>query len=69
MNSHTATDWAALPLVFSAAGVGKILGLSMPSTYALFHRQGFPVIRVSERRQVVSRDALRRWLEEGSVTA
>ncbi|MCL2003259.1 MAG: helix-turn-helix domain-containing protein [Oscillospiraceae bacterium] len=65
-NNSIMTDWGALPLVLSAADVGKVLGLSKPSIYTLLNRKDFPTIRLTERRVVVSRDALRRWLEDGT---
>jgi excisionase family DNA binding protein len=59
----TITTWDSLPLVLSMDQVRQILGLSRDSTYALARSAGFPAIRVG-RRLLVSRDGLRRWLEQ-----
>lgn len=42
--------------------VGKILGVSRASAYALTRKQGFPVVRVG-RRLVVPETQLQSWLE------
>jgi excisionase family DNA binding protein len=59
----TITAWDSLPLVLGMNQVRQILGLSRDSTYALARSAGFPVIRAG-RRLLVSRDGLRRWLEQ-----
>lgn len=56
------TDWANLPLVLSLAQVQQVLGIGRDAVYALAHRQDFPALQVG-RRLIVSRDALRQWLE------
>ena len=56
------TEWDSLPLVLSLAQVQQVLGIGRDAAYALAHRQDFPVLRVG-RRLIVSRDALRAWLE------
>jgi hypothetical protein len=58
------TNWDELPIIMNASDVGRVMRLSKPSTYELFNQSGFPVIRVSERRLVVAKDALQRWLVE-----
>lgn len=44
--------------------LAKMLGISEPRTYDLTKREGFPAIRVSERRIIIPVDALNRWLSE-----
>ena len=41
-----------------------MLGISEPRAYDLTKREGFPAIRVSERRIIIPVDALNRWLSE-----
>lgn len=41
-----------------------MLGISVPNAYALTRREGFPAIRVSERRIIIPTEALSRWLND-----
>ncbi|MBP3396067.1 MAG: helix-turn-helix domain-containing protein [Clostridia bacterium] len=50
-------------LVLSVEEMATELGISKPVAYALARREGFPAVRISERRIVVPVEALRRWLE------
>lgn len=49
-------------LTYSVEELSKSLGISKPVAYELIKREGFPAIRVSERRIVIPVDALRSWL-------
>ena len=60
-------NWEQLPLVLSTPQVAKILGVSRANAYVLVHREGFPSVRIGDRRWIVPRDALRRWLEQEST--
>ena len=60
--SPAPTDWDSLPLVLSLAQVQQVLCIGRDAVYALAHRQDFPALQVG-RRLIVSRDALRQWLE------
>ena len=62
MRAPAPTDWDNLPLVLSLPQVQQVLGIGRDGVYALAHRQDFPALRVG-RRMIVSRDALRAWLE------
>lgn len=44
--------------------MAKLLGISRPTAYELAKREGFPAIRVSERRIIIPVDALNRWLND-----
>lgn len=44
--------------------MAKLLGISRPTAYELVKREGFPAIRVSERRIIIPVDALNRWLND-----
>ena len=50
-------------LVLSVEELAQEFGISLPVAYALAKREGFPAVRISERRIVVPVEALRRWLE------
>ena len=56
------TEWDNLPLVLSLAQGQRVLGVGRDAVYTLAHRQDFPAIRLGKR-IIVSRDALRQWLE------
>ena len=50
-------------LTISVEEMANMLGISRPVAYELTHREGFPVVRVSERRVIIPLDSLKRWLE------
>lgn len=50
-------------MVLDVAELAKELGISKPVAYELTKRNGFPAIRVSERRIIIPREGLQRWLE------
>ena len=49
------------PLAISASETARILGISRPTVYQLFHKEGFPVFKVGNR-TLVSVDGLRSWI-------
>ena len=49
-------------LVLSVEELAQELGISKPIAYELARREGFPAIRISERRIIIPVDALRSWL-------
>lgn len=49
-------------LTLSVDELAQELGISKPIAYELIKREGFPSIRVSERRIIIPVDALRSWL-------
>lgn len=51
-------------LTFTVDEMAASLGISRPVAYELTRREGFPAIRVSERRIVVPIAALKRWLDK-----
>ena len=61
MNTFTSND--QLPMTLNAEQVGHYLNISRAGAYALFHREGFPCIRIGKR-MLVQRDAFLHWLEE-----
>lgn len=50
-------------LVLNVEEMAGVLGISKPVAYELIKKNGFPSIRVSERRIIIPVDGLRRWLE------
>ena len=55
-------------LTLSVEELAKELGISKPIAYELIKREGFPSIRVSERRIIIPVEPLRRWLEENAAS-
>ena len=49
-------------LTISVEELAKELGISKPIAYELIKREGFPSLRISERRIIIPVDALRSWL-------
>lgn len=49
-------------LTISVNELAKMLGVSRPVAYELTRRDGFPAIRISERRIVIPFDSLKEWL-------
>lgn len=45
----------------------KALGISKPTAYSLVNRDGFPSVRVSERRIIIPVAALEEWLNKGGT--
>lgn len=51
-------------LVLDAPELAEALGICKPRAYELMRQKGFPSIQISERRFVVPRAALDKWLLE-----
>lgn len=51
-------------LTLDAPELAKALGICKPKAYELMKRKDFPSIQISERRYVVPRAALDKWLLE-----
>lgn len=51
-------------LTFTVDEMAAAIGVSRPVAYELVRKEGFPAIRVSERRIIIPRDSLMRWLEK-----
>ena len=49
-------------LTLSVEEMAKALGISRPVAYELVKREGFPAVRISERRIIIPVDKLRQWL-------
>ena len=49
---------------YTVPEVAELLGISKPLAYDLCASEGFPSIRIGERRIVVPCDAFERWLNE-----
>ncbi len=49
------------PLAISASETARILGVSRPTVYQLFHQDGFPAFKIGNR-TLVSVDGLRAWI-------
>ena len=53
-------------LTLTVEELAQEFGISKPTAYELLKRDGFPSIRVTERRIVIPVEPLRRWLEENT---
>lgn len=53
-------------LAINVPELAKMLGVSRPVAYELTKREGFPAIRVSERRIIIPVDKLNEWLARES---
>lgn len=49
-------------LTVTVPEMAKLLGVSRPLAYELAKRDGFPAVRLSERRIVIPVDKLHEWL-------
>ncbi len=54
------------PAVYSIPQIAALLGINLPRAYELARQDGFPAIRISNRRIVVPRAAFERWLEQAA---
>lgn len=53
-------------LTLSVEEMANELGISRPIAYELIKREGFPAIRISERRIIIPVEALRNWLNKNA---
>ena len=51
-------------LTINVAELAEVLGVSKPVAYELTRKNGFPAVRVSERRIIIPVEVLKRWLNE-----
>ncbi len=56
-------------LAINVPELAKMLGVSRPVAYELTKREGFPAIRISERRIIIPVDKLNEWLARESCAA
>lgn len=54
-------------MTVSVEEMASMLGISRSVAYQLTREQGFPAIRVSERRLIIPIKSLERWLDERAV--
>lgn len=52
---------------YNVRDVAKILGISGPAAYDLCASEGFPAIRIGQRRIVVPCDAFEKWMQESAT--
>ena len=50
-------------LTFNVDEMAAAIGVSRPVAYELVSKEGFPAIRVSERRIIIPVDSLKKWLD------
>lgn len=54
-------------LTLSVEEMAQTLGISRPVAYELIKQDGFPAIRVSERRIIIPVESLKEWLYNKAV--
>ena len=54
-------------LTLSVSELATSLGISKPLAYELTRREGFPAVRVSERRIIIPVDRLKVWLNTNAT--
>jgi len=62
-------SWAQVPLTLTVDQVAGVLGISRSSAYRLIQRGRINAVRISQRKIVVSKDELRRFLGLASTDA
>ena len=50
-------------LTYSVTEAAEVLGISRPSMYNLIHAEGFPTLKVGNRR-LISKELLAEWVKE-----
>ena len=55
-------------LVLNVEELANVLGISKPRAYDLTKKNGFPAVRVSERRIIIPVEGLCRWLEAEALS-
>ena len=53
---------------YTVLDVARILRISRGNAYALANSEGFPALRINERRLVIPVDAFNRWIDEQMQT-
>lgn len=57
-----------LPDFLTATDIARYLGIAKANAYALLNQEGFPRIRLTQKRIGVPKFAFARWLEENVIT-
>ena len=63
MPKSTIHSYDQLPLTLNQKDISAFLGISRSSTYKLFKREDFPIIRIGKR-FLVPRDKFLQWAKE-----
>ena len=63
------TDWSELPLSLKAEDVASVLGVSRSTVHRLIASGRLSAVRLSERRILVSKDALMEFMGASAVYA
>lgn len=54
-------------IVYSVEEMQKVLGIGRNQAYELCNREGFPAVRVNQKRILIPVEGLKRWLEKGGM--
>lgn len=61
-----AVNWSELPVALSVHDLKTVLPLGNNQIYELCRRKDFPAVQIGKK-YVISRDALKNWLEKSAV--
>ena len=53
-----------IPLAYNVEQAAEALNVSRPTMSNLIHIEGFPVVKIGDRRYLIPVDDLRKWLSE-----
>lgn len=56
-------SFAELPVYLSVDQLAALLGISRSGAYTYVHTDGFPVLRIGQKRMLIPRDKLIAWLD------
>lgn|GEM_PF-583142 len=66
MNNQNISDLKELPPMLNAKILKSIMGLSNGSVHALMKSEGFPLLKINNKRKLVPRDAFLQWLNDNT---
>lgn len=58
------TSIEEMPVTLNATQVAAALGISIARAYELMHSKSFPSMKIGERRLVVQKQKLLRWMDQ-----
>ncbi len=61
------TSFKDMPACLNISEVAEIMRISKPTAYALVHQEGFPAVKVADRRYIVPKDLFIQWLKDAKA--
>ncbi len=56
------TNFEDMPACLNISEVAEVMRISKPTAYALVHQEGFPAVKVADKRYIVPKDRFIQWL-------